>query len=138
MTRMVAKGMKVLPVCEREGLSQLVFSPLAQGVLTGKYAGGEVPGGSRAGDEFRNQFMRDFLRPENLARVERLRPLARELGISLAQLALAWCLRRPNVASVIVGATRVAQLEENAKASGMRLPPEILARIDELLPPVGS
>lgn len=122
----------VIPVSQREGLGQLVFSPLAQGVLTGKYSSGDVPEGSRGADAFRNQFMADFLRPENLALVDALRPLAGELGISLAQLALAWCLRQPNVASVIVGATKAAQLEDNAKASGLRLPREIVARIDEI------
>jgi voltage-dependent potassium channel beta subunit len=125
---------EVLPVCEREGLGQVVFSPLAQGALTGKYSGGRRPAGSRATDSERNVFMDAFLRPEMLARVERLAPLAGELGVSLAQLALAWCLRRPGVSSVIVGATRREQLEENAKASGLRLPAELLARIDELFP----
>jgi len=126
---------KVLPTCEREGLGQIVFSPLAQGVLTGKYSKGERPSGTRAVDSSRNQFMRAYLEPEILARVDALRPLAAELGLSLAQLALAWCLRLPGVASVIVGATRVAQLEENAKASGVRIPAEIAARIDAIAPP---
>ncbi|MDH3214348.1 MAG: aldo/keto reductase family protein [Myxococcales bacterium] len=125
---------EVLPVCEREGLGQVVFSPLGQGVLTGKYSGGRRPAGTRAADDQRNQFMRAYLEPEALARVDRLEPVAAELGLSLAQLALAWCLRRPNVASVIVGATRRAQLEENAKASGVRLPAELEARIDGLFP----
>ena len=126
---------EVLPVCQREGVGQVVFSPLAQGVLTGKYGSGDPPADSRAADEFRNQFMHDFLRPESLAKVDALRPLAQELGISLAQLALAWCLRQSNVSSLIVGATKVAQLEDTAKASGMRLPPEIAARIDEITRP---
>jgi len=126
---------EVLPVCEREGLGQVVFSPLAQGVLTGKYAGGSLPAGTRAADSFRNQFMRHFLEPEALARVEALRPLAAELGATVAQLALAWCLRRTGVASVIVGATRAEQLEENAKASGLAIPAEIAARIDAIAPP---
>jgi voltage-dependent potassium channel beta subunit len=125
---------EVIPVCEREGLGQIVWSPLAQGVLTGKYSGGARPGGARASDAERNQFMRDFLAPELLGRVDGLRPLAAELGISLAQLALAWCLRRANVASVIVGATSVAQLQENARASGVRIPAELDARIDALFP----
>jgi voltage-dependent potassium channel beta subunit len=125
---------EVLPVCEREGLSQIAFSPLGQGVLSGKYSGGAKPSGSRASDAQRNQFMGSYLAPETLARVDRLRPIASELGISLAQLALAWCLRRPNVASVIVGATRPAQLEENAKASGVEIPAELLARIDAIAP----
>jgi voltage-dependent potassium channel beta subunit len=123
---------EVIPVCEREGLGQVVFSPLAQGVLTGKYASGDPPPGSRGADEFRNQFMADFLRPEALARVDALRPLAGELGVSLAQLALAWCLRQPNVASVIVGATKLAQLEDDARSSGLRLPADVVARIDEI------
>jgi len=126
---------KVLPACEREGLGQIVFSPLAQGVLTGKYSGGARPGGTRAADSFRNQFMTQYLEPETLARVDRLRPLAAELGISLAQLALAWCLRQPGVASVIVGATRADQLEENVRASGVEIPPELAARIDAIASP---
>jgi voltage-dependent potassium channel beta subunit len=130
---------EVLPVCVREGLGQLIFSPLAQGVLSGKYAAGSPPpAGTRGADDFRNQFMRDFLRPETLARVEALRPLAADLGVTLAQLALAWCLRQPGVSSVIVGATRAAQLEENAKASGLRLPAELAERIDEILPAPGA
>jgi voltage-dependent potassium channel beta subunit len=123
---------EVIPVSQREGVGQVVFSPLAQGVLTGKYSSGEPPADSRGADTFRNQFMADFLRPENLARVDALRPLAGELGISLAQLALAWCLRLANVASVIVGATKVGQLEDNAKASGLRLPADVVARMDEI------
>ena len=132
---MLRRGIEreVLPVCEREGLGQVVFSPLAQGALTGKYAGGELPSGSRAADDFRNQFMADFLRAETLARIERLRPVAGDLGLSMAQLALAWCLRRDSVASVIIGATKISQLEENAKASGMKLPPDVLERIEEIL-----
>ena len=126
---------KVLPTCQREGLGQIVFSPLAQGVLTGKYSGGTLPAGTRAADSFRNQFMRSYLEPATLERVDALRPLAAELGLSLAQLALAWCLRNPGVSSVIVGATRVQQLEENAKAAGVAIPPEIAARIDAIAPP---
>jgi voltage-dependent potassium channel beta subunit len=126
---------KLLPTCAREGVGQIVFSPLAQGVLTGKYSGGTRPAGSRGADSFRNQFMNAYLEPGTLARVDALRPLAAELGASLAQLALAWCLRTPGVASVIVGATRRAQLEENAKASGLAIPAEIAARIDEIAPP---
>jgi aryl-alcohol dehydrogenase-like predicted oxidoreductase len=125
---------EVLPVCEREGLGQVVFSPLGQGVLTGKYSGGARPGGSRGADAERNQFMARYLEVDALARVDRLRPLADELGLSLAQLALAWCLRQPGVSSAIVGATRVAQLEDNCKASGVRLPEDLLARIDEIFP----
>jgi voltage-dependent potassium channel beta subunit len=126
---------ELLPACEREGLGQLAFSPLAQGVLSGKYARGSRPAGSRAADARRNQFMERYLDRETLDRVDRLAPLAADLGVSLAQLSLAWCLRQPGVASVIVGATRAAQIEENAKASGLRLPPELLRRIDAIAPP---
>lgn len=125
----------VIPTSIAHGVSQVVFSPLAQGVLSGKYSGGAVPQGTRGADEFRNQFMTDFLRPERLERVDALKPLAAELGISLPQLALAWCLRQANVSSVIVGVTRAAQLEDNAKASGLVLPEPLIERIDALLPP---
>jgi voltage-dependent potassium channel beta subunit len=125
---------QVLPTCEREGIGQIVFSPLAQGVLTGKYSGGALPPGTRAADSFRNQFMRAYLEPGTLARVDALRPIAAELGLTLAQLALAWCLRQPGVSSVIVGATRAEQLEDNAKASGVAIPPELAARIDAIAP----
>ena len=125
---------EVIPVSRREGLSQIVFSPLAQGALTGKYSGGRRPSDTRAADSVRNVFMKSFLEPETLARTDRLQPLAEELGISMAQLALAWCLAEPNVASVITGVTRVSQLEDNVKASGLRLPGEILERIDAICP----
>jgi voltage-dependent potassium channel beta subunit len=128
----------VLPTCEREGVGQVVFSPLAQGALTGKYSGGSRPIGTRAADPQRNAFMNAFLEPAELARVDALRPVADALGLSMAQLALAWCLRTRGVSSVIVGVTRAPQLEENAKASGVRLPAEALARIDEIYPPPGS
>jgi aryl-alcohol dehydrogenase-like predicted oxidoreductase len=125
---------EVIPVCRREGLAQIVFSPVAQGALTGKYSGGRRPSGTRAADGVRNVFMTSFLDDATLARIDRLVPLAAELGISMAQLALAWCLAEPNVASVITGVTRVAQLEDNVKASGLRLPAEILEQIDAIFP----
>ena len=103
-------------------------------MLTGKYAGGAPPPDSRAADPERNMFMAPYLEPAELEAVEGLRPLAAELGISMAQLALAWCLRQPGVASVIVGATKVSQIEDNAAASGVELPPHVLERIDELFP----
>jgi voltage-dependent potassium channel beta subunit len=126
---------EILPVCEREGVGQVVFSPLAQGALTGKYSAGARPSGTRAADAERNRFMDAFLQPEVLERVDALQPLARELGVTLAQLALAWCLRRASVASVIVGATHAKQIEENARASAVELPREIEERIDELFAP---
>jgi aryl-alcohol dehydrogenase-like predicted oxidoreductase len=136
---MLCRGIEaeVIPVSRREGLSQIVFSPLAQGALTGKYSGGQRPAGTRAADAMRNVFMSHFLEPGTLATTDRLRPLADRLGITLAQLALAWCLAEPNVASVITGVTRVAQLEDNVKASGLRLPPEIAAEIDAIFPGPG-
>lgn len=125
---------ELVPVCAREGLGQIVWSPLAQGVLTGKYAGGAPPTGSRATDRDRGAFMQRFLRPDVVQQVEGLRPLANELGVSMAQLALAFCLRLSNVASVIVGATSTKQIEDNAKASGLRIPDEITTKLDALFP----
>src|SRR5688572_6247720 len=112
---------EVIPVSRREGLSQIVFSPLAQGALTGKYSGGKRPSDTRAADTVRNVFMKSFLESDSLARTDQLRPIAEELGISMAQLALAWCLAEPNVASVIVGVPRVAQPEDTVQAAGLRL-----------------
>jgi len=124
----------VIPVCRELGLSQIVWSPLGQGLLTGKYRPGEPPPpDSRAAHERMGRFMDRAGDRMLLERVQRLRPLAAELGLSLAQLALAWVLREPNVASAIVGATRPEQLEENAAASGVELDAETLARIDEIL-----
>ena len=128
---------EVLPTCDELGIGQLAFSPLAQGALTGKYAAGTRPPGSRAADERRNRWMDDMLKPEALETVQALRPLADDLGISPAQLALRWCLRVPRVSSVIVGATRRDQLEENCAASGTPLPAEVVARIDEIAPTSG-
>ncbi|MDJ0869586.1 MAG: aldo/keto reductase family protein [Myxococcota bacterium] len=133
---MLRRGIEreVLPVCEREGLGQVVWSPLAQGVLTGKYRPGERPAGTRAADPFTSRFMDAFLEPDVLERVEALRPLAADCSLTMAQLALAWCLRRSGVSSVIVGATSIAQIEDNAAAAGTALPPEALARIEDLFP----
>ncbi len=125
---------EVLPVCEREGLGQVVFSPLAQGVLTGKYSGGERPPDSRAADRERNRFMDAYLEDAEIAKVDALVPLADGLGISMGQLALAWCLRSPGVASTIVGVTRPEQLEDNVGASGIVLPDEVKDEIDRLFP----
>jgi voltage-dependent potassium channel beta subunit len=125
---------EIVPLSERLELGQIVFSPLAQGVLTGKYRSGAAPPeGSRATDPASNAFMPALLQPETLRAVDRLRPIAEELGLSMAQLALAWTLRLPNVASAIIGATRVEQVEDNAAASGVRLEEDVLGRIDEAL-----
>jgi len=125
---------EIFPLCAANGSSQIVWSPLAQGVLTGKYAPGEAPpAGSRATSDRMGGMMGDYLSDETLERVERLRPIAGRLGITLAQLALAWVLRRPEVASAIVGASRPEQVHDNASASGIELDEETLAEIDRAL-----
>jgi 1-deoxyxylulose-5-phosphate synthase len=121
----------VIPLCAREGISQIVWSPLGQGVLSGKYRPGEAPpAGSRATSERMGWSMGRFLTEEVLSAVERLRPVAAAAGLTLPQLALAWVLREPNVASAIVGVSRPEQLDENAAASGVVLDADTLAAID--------
>jgi len=125
---------EVFPLCAKEGIGQIVWSPLKQGVLTGKYKAGEpAPKGSRAASASMGGFLRGRIDDDDLARVERLKPIAAELHLSLAQLALAWVLRRPEVSSAIIGASRPEQVEENVRASGVKLGPDVLARIDEVL-----
>jgi 1-deoxyxylulose-5-phosphate synthase len=124
----------VIPASRELGISQIVWSPLGQGILTGKYRPGEPPpGDSRAAHERMNYFMDRAGDQELLQRVQHLRPVAEELGLSTAQLALAWVLREDNVASAIVGATRPEQVEDNAAASGVELGAPTLERIDEIL-----
>jgi aryl-alcohol dehydrogenase-like predicted oxidoreductase len=134
---------EIIPVCEREGIGQVTFSSLAQGVLTGKYKPGQPPPvGTRAAGS--NQFLKsgvldkwvhDQVHVDNalLARVQKLQPLAEEAGLTMSQLALAWCLRHKNVASVIIGASRPEQVEQNAAASGKTLSTELLTQIDKVL-----
>jgi aryl-alcohol dehydrogenase-like predicted oxidoreductase len=123
----------VIPLCAANGISQIVWSPLAQGVLTGKYAPGEPPPQeSRMSSRSMGAFM-DRYDDTLLARVQELQPVADELGISMAQLALAWVLREPNVASAIVGASRPEQVADNASASGIELDAEVLGRIDAIV-----
>ncbi|MDQ2732883.1 MAG: aldo/keto reductase family protein [Armatimonadota bacterium] len=126
---------EVLPLCWREGIGQIVFSPLAQGVLTGKYRPGQPPpAGTRAADPKQNMFMGGGKMDDSqLEKVEKLRPLAEREGLSMAQFALAWCLRRPEISSVIIGASRPEQVEENAGASGKKLSPETLEEVDRLV-----
>lgn len=127
---------EVVPVSEELGLSQIVWSPVAQGVLTGKYLPGQpLPAGSRATDEKGGaRMVQSFLdRPNVLERVQQLRPVADELGLSLAQLAVAWVLQNANVAAAIIGASRPEQVVENVKASGVEIPAELMTRIDEIL-----
>jgi aryl-alcohol dehydrogenase-like predicted oxidoreductase len=124
----------VLPVSKQLGLGQLIFSPLAQGVLTGKYKPGAAPpSDSRAANERVNGFIGRHLTDANLRCVERLSPIARELKLSMSQLALAWILRLPEVSSVITGATKMAQVEENVGASGQLLSKEVIAKIEDIL-----
>jgi aryl-alcohol dehydrogenase-like predicted oxidoreductase len=124
----------VIPASRELGISQIVWSPLGQGILTGKYRPGEPPpGDSRAAHERMNYFMDRAGDQELLERVQRLGPVADELGLTPAQLALAWVLREDNVASAIIGATRPEQVEDNAAASGVELDPATLERIDEIL-----
>jgi len=124
----------VLPTCRKLGIGQVVFSPLAQGVLTGKYSGGKTPAGTRGADpEGEGRFMGAHLNEDTLARVDRLAPIAADLGMTMPQLALAWCLRQDNVASVICGAKTPEQIADNAGASGKTIPPDALRKIDDIL-----
>ena len=125
---------EVIPLCRRNGISQIVWSPLAQGALTGKYRPGAAPPeGTRATHARMGRMMGEFLSDDVLERVEQLLPIAASLGISMAQLALAWVLREENVASAIVGASRPDQVHQNASASGIELDAETVARIDAIL-----
>jgi aryl-alcohol dehydrogenase-like predicted oxidoreductase len=125
---------KVVPLCEKEGIGQLVFSPIAQGVLTGKYQpGAELPADSRATAQGGADAIKRWLSDETLTAVQRLKPLADEAGLSLAALAVAWVLQNQNVSAALVGASRPAQVKENVKAAGVRLSPEVMKRIDEVL-----
>ena len=125
---------EVVPLSEQEGVGQVVFSPLAQGILTGKYRPGEAPDeGTRAADPENNRFMQRLMNEDVISAVDKLRPIAEEAGLSMPQLALAWILRQPNVSSAIIGASRPEQVEDNAAASGAELPPDALDRIDEAL-----
>jgi aryl-alcohol dehydrogenase-like predicted oxidoreductase len=125
---------EVVPTSEKLGLSQIVWSPLAQGILTGKYRPGEQPpSDSRAGHAEAGQSMRGFLRDDILRRVQDLRPIADDLGLSMAQLAIAWVLQNRNVAAAIIGASRPEQVHDNVKAAGIKLEDEVLKRIDQVL-----
>ena len=125
----------VVPTCEQLGVSQVVFSPIAQGVLTGKYQpGAQPPEGSRAQDEKGGADMvKRYLRDDVLEAVQRLKPVAGDAGLSLAQLAVAWVLQNQNVASAIIGASRPEQVAENVKAAGVRLDDDALNAIDTAL-----
>lgn len=125
----------VMETCAREGLGLLVYSPLARGVLTGKYATlDDLPADSRAADERGRQFMGPWFSEEGLEKARRLQRLAQDAGLTLAELALAWCLRRPEVSSAIIGASKVAHVEQNAAAAEIGLSDEVVAAIDQIEP----
>jgi aryl-alcohol dehydrogenase-like predicted oxidoreductase len=126
---------EVVPTCRELGISQIVWSPIAQGVLTGKYKPGQPPpAGSRATDEKGGADMISrFMNDDILTRVQDLEPVAKELDLTLAQLAIAWVLQNDNVASALVGASRPEQVAENVKAAGVTIPAELMARIDDAL-----
>ena len=125
---------EVMPLCAANGISQIVWSPLGQGVLTGKYAPGKAPpAGSRATNDQMNQFIGGLLQPRLLDAVERLKPLAAETGLSLPQFALAWVLREPNIASAIIGASKPEQVIDNAAASGASVAPELFVKAEAII-----
>jgi aryl-alcohol dehydrogenase-like predicted oxidoreductase len=125
---------EVVPLCLQEGIGQIVWSPLAQGVLTGKYQPGtEPPTGSRALDPTGSRFMSELLIDDLLIRVQQLKPVAEQAGLTPAQLAVAWTLQNPAVSAAIIGATRPEQVRENVRASGVRLDESAMRQIDETL-----
>jgi aryl-alcohol dehydrogenase-like predicted oxidoreductase len=125
---------EVVPLCEREGISQIVWSPLAQGVLTGKYLPGEkAPVSSRARHKAGSAMISRWLSEEILKTVQKLKPIADSLDLTMGQLALAWALQNRNVASVIMGATKPSQVKENVKAAGITLESSTLQEIDRIL-----
>jgi aryl-alcohol dehydrogenase-like predicted oxidoreductase len=125
---------QVIPLCAANGISQIVWSPLGQGVLTGKYDPDRPPPpGTRATSEEMGGFMDRLMKPELLRAVQRLKPIAEEAGLTLAQFALAWVLREPNVASAIIGASRPEQVLENAHASGVIVDTQLFLRAEAII-----
>jgi aryl-alcohol dehydrogenase-like predicted oxidoreductase len=126
---------EVVPASEELGLSQIVWSPLAQGVLTGKYLPGQpAPEGSRATDgKGGADMVKDWMKDDVLTAVQKLKPIADEAGLTVAQLSIAWVLQNPNVAAAIIGASRPEQVESNVKAAGMKLEPAVMKQIDDAI-----
>jgi aryl-alcohol dehydrogenase-like predicted oxidoreductase len=124
-----------VPASREAGVSQIVWSPIAQGVLTGKYEPGEpLPEGSRATDEKGGADMiKRFMNDDVLTRVQGLKPVADEMGLSMAALAVAWVLQNDNVAAALIGASRPEQVAQNVEAAGVRIPDDLMARIDDVL-----
>ncbi len=131
---------KVIPTCEELGMSQIVWSPMAQGVLSGKYLPGEKPpAGSRATDKKSGaDFVKKFLDPQILQAVQGLKPIAAEAGLTMPQLAIAWVLQNPGVAAALVGASRPSQLDDTVKASGVKLDEDTMNAIDQVLSEVSN
>jgi aryl-alcohol dehydrogenase-like predicted oxidoreductase len=124
---------EVIPTCEELGISQIVWSPMAQGVLTGKYLPGQpVPENSRAANDKVNSFIQKLLTDEVLTKVQELKPIAEELGVTMAQFALAWVLQNRNVSSAIVGATTPDQIKSNLGAVGVEIPAEVMAKVTDI------
>ena len=122
---------EIIPTCTEKGIGQVVYSPLAQGILAGKYRKGEkIPEDSRAA---KRNWKEDRIPVEQLEKVEQLEGIAKEIGLTLPQLALAWVLRQPNVSSALIGASRPEQVEENCAASGVKLSQDVLDKIEEIL-----
>jgi len=128
---------QVIPASVEEGLGQLVWSPMAMGVLTGKYLPGQPPpAGSRATDPNGSRFIARFMKEDVLVRVQRLKPLAQQAGLTMAQLAVAWVLQNQAVSSAIIGASRPEQVHDTVKAAGVKLSPDLLRQIDDVLGPI--
>lgn len=125
---------EVIPVSQKHGICQVVFSPLAQGILTGKYQGGKIPTDSRGANEEINRNLKSALVNGVIDKVDQLSVIARDLGVSMAQLSLAWILHNPNVASALVGASRPQQIEENIKASEITLSGDVVEQINQIFP----
>ncbi len=125
---------QVIPTSKELGISQIVWSPIAQGVLTGKYLPGvPAPAGTRAADPTGSSFIQKFLTDEVLTKVQKLLPLAQELGLEMGQLAISWVLQNENVAAAIVGASKPEQITANAKAAGVKIPADAMKKVDEIL-----
>jgi voltage-dependent potassium channel beta subunit len=122
----------VIETSEKLGLGQVVWSPLAQGILTGKYSGGKIPPDSRAANEKMGAFIKDRIEKDWVDKTDKLSETAREMNVTTGQLALAWCLRKQNITSVIIGASKPEQVKENAGASGIDVTPEIESRIEKI------
>ena len=124
---------EIIPLSAKHGIGQVVFSPLSQGLLTGKYRGGRIPEGTRGANPEINRWIKDMIATGVIAKVDALEDLANELGVTFPGMALAWILRQDNVASALVGATRPEQVEENVKAVEIQLSSDTLEKIEEIL-----